>query len=142
MKKITAILCVVIVFIIVFFVIRYSNNNPYEKRIEWTIISLHAIRYDISAFYEENGKYPESLLEIKELAQNETNSRFSYSKREYKEHLSCQEGNTSEFQELNNKGGWFYNAENGKVKINLTEPLHIYFESYYYSNRNEIPSEW
>lgn len=131
-------LSAVIIFFAVFYILRYYSNNPYQKRMEWTLISLNAIRYDISIFHNKYGRWPESLLEIKEQSQKEDKPIS----RENKEYLSCQEGNNSEATELNNKGGWYYDPKNGKVKINLNKPLHTYFSNYYYLNRNKIPSEW
>lgn len=142
MKKVALVLSSIIVFALVFFIVRYFNCNPYAKRIEWTRISLGAIRNDISLFYKENGVYPDSLLEIKELLKHKDDSRFSFSARENKEYLSSEEGSFSESTILSNEGGWFYDSKTGQLKINLNKPLHTYFPHYYYGNRNKIPAEW
>ncbi|MCK4998775.1 MAG: hypothetical protein KAS23_04540 [Anaerohalosphaera sp.] len=142
LKKAIVLFVAIVLLVSVFFGTRYLNSNPYEKRIEWTQISLIAVRYDISLFYEKYGRYPDSFSEIKQVSINIDDTEKGFSERQYKEYISCEEGETAEVNKLDNSGGWFYNPENGEVKINLTESLHTYFPNYYYFNRNQIPSEW
>jgi len=142
MKKVFLCIGALFVFIGVFCGVRFFSNNPYQKRIEYTGISLAAIRYDISLFHKQHDRYPISLSEIKETSLKGVDTKMRYSNRDYKEYLSSEEGSSHEFKELNNKGGWYYNPDNGQVKVNLTGPLHTYLSHYYYQGRYQIPSEW
>ena len=95
----------------------------------------------MSLFHKQFQRYPNTLSEIKELANAEDKGKFKYSLRENKEFLSSEQGCDSEYNVLNNEGGWFYNPNDGRVKINLNKPMHTYFSNYFYKGRNTVPSD-
>ena len=44
--------------------------------------------------------------------------------------------------ELNGKGGLYYNKETGEVRVNVTKPLKHYFIFYFGEERNDVAAEW
>lgn len=108
--------------------------------------SLNLARRDIELFKKEKGRAPYSLSELSNWREsitdlNEFNPGFRFGI--HKERLSSRHGNSKEYTELNNKGGFYYNNQTGEVKLNLTKPLKEYFIFIYVrSNKDEIPADW
>lgn len=138
MKKVIISVVAVVVFILSFVLVRYFSVNPYKKRILWTRVSLNLLRGGIESYKNEVGEFPGSLSEMKDYYDNHD----SYTFKLRNEYISCEEGLSKEYSLLNGEGGWYYNKETGEITVNIDKPLKDCFEHYYYSNRNEIPSEW
>lgn len=107
--------------------------SEYPKRVLATRASLRETREMISEFHEYHQRYPSNLYELKE--------DFSI-RRLHKEYISDRKGSFSEYDDLNGKGGWYYNNETGEVRVNIIKPIRKYLRFYFSENRNEIPSSW
>lgn len=139
MKKVLITVIAIVVFILSFILVRYFRVNPHQFYLNSTHLSLVYLRGHIDSYKEETGEYPESLLEMKQYFEGKPD--YSY-RNPNKEHISSQEGSEQESDILNGEGGWYYDKETGEIAININKPLKDCFGYYYYSNRNEIPSEW
>jgi len=129
-----------LVVLILLFPAILNGINNYSYRIRCTDFELRRARINIDEFKRTMGRNPYSLLEISKLATSDPNLPFD--KRQFKELILDIDGNISEYDELNGKGGFCYISETGQVKVNLTKPVGYYFRFYIGAHRNEIPSDW
>ena len=133
---------VVLVISLVLFAVlaQVGRRLLYSSELKTTTMRLVSIRAGIKEFKEEVGRYPNSLAEMSKYG--EEHPETSLKKTLGAEFISDTKGNTQEHPALDGKGGWHYNKETGEVKVNLTEPLKHYLQSYFGPDRNEIPSHW
>jgi hypothetical protein len=116
-------------------------GDPYGKEVQWTKVSLIILRENIAKFKQAEGRIPESLAELQTHIAKDTGSQ--YTNRDNREHISIKEGLADEHSKLDGKGGWFYDNKTGEVRVNLTDPLKLYFPHYYViGKRNQVPAEW
>ncbi len=142
-KILLKIIFALIVFVGVFALYRCISFDPYVKRSEWTHISLKIIRDNVNKFHTIHGKYPDSVTALNEYINNNSEEEFYGKERENKEYISSESGLDNEYNVLNGQGGWYYNKNNGEVRVNIVKPLKKCFEPYYYlPARNKIPSDW
>jgi hypothetical protein len=109
-------------------------------RVDTTRFFLSVIRRDVNDYKEKIGKYPPSLKDAVEY--NKKNKLFPVLNEFYFDFNSESHANIPEYNELNNKGGYYYNKETGEARLNLTKPVKKYFMFYFGTRSNEIPAEW
>jgi hypothetical protein len=114
-----------------------GDFDTYSSRRVWTITNVSALTSYIEQFKERQERFPESISELKGFIKdkNEFNSR------RFMEFISDANGLEKESSILDNSGGWYYNKENGELKVNLTMPLKQYFKNCRY-RKDEIPANW
>jgi len=136
------------VFIIVTFLVLVTglsliinkNHSFYLYKVRTTKANLLFSRRSIRLFVEQNGRFPNSLVEL-----NEYGKKFPDKIQWYftsSESISKSSPNYSEHSILDGTGGLYYNPETGELKINLTKPLKYYCRFYFGEKRKETPSNW
>ncbi len=135
------IIAILILGYVCYFAIILFTGDPYYKRLALSISSLECIRSNLELYKQEQGNYPQTLKDLQEyVSQVDSEGYFN---RENKEYISIMTGNYTEFNTLNGEGGWYYNKENGEVRINITQPLKNYFKNdLKFSRRNKVPADW
>jgi hypothetical protein len=116
----------------------FLNLHYFYDRIRYTKVYLAQARSQIYEFEKTNGRYPDSLAELKQYAKQHPGIDF----KSFTECLSGSENNQREFNILNGEGGWYYNPNTGEVKVNLTKPVKHYMKFYFGNERNKIPAKW
>ena len=135
----------VIALVIVVVVCIWLMFNPgikpgINRRVFWTKRNVSSLRLQIDGFKKLEGRYPNSLSELQQYSKDNPNAGLGNVL--VTEHISDFAGNSNEFDVLNNQGGWYYDKNTGEVKLNLTEPLNHYIESYVGNIGKEIPADW
>ena len=128
-KKVLLLLVVVGICVYSGFWVAVCINRNYRSKILWTKRSLQALRHNVTIYKKENDQYPKSLSYLRHYI--DTSSNTEYSKYHYKEYIKNSEGIDNVANVLNNKGGWYYNASTGEVKINVTDSLAKRYILYY-----------
>jgi hypothetical protein len=140
MKKSIHTLLIIVALLALSLYLFIDLNNKYYDRMYSSKIGLMFIEQDIHQFYEEVGRFPNSLGELEEYVRNFPN-KFTFPARPG-EVISQRNVSRSEHTILDGTGGMFYDPNTGKVKINLTRQLRSYWIFYFGSGRNEVPSDW
>jgi hypothetical protein len=134
-KKSTIYLLIIFGFMLFTFVL-FFNGVHYQRqcrdRISTTRTELDIMRKSIEIILDEKGHYPNSLNEVKLFL------RGSY----YVDFKLKRQNDFQEYRELNDKGGYYYDPNTGKIKLNMTRPVKDYMPSYQGAFKDEIPSEW
>jgi len=146
LKTLLLIIAVILLGAIVVTVLAPSRTSGHEaaalkERYVTTVAKLSQIRYAIQHFHEKNGRYPDSLNDLKKyVKQDPLNPDWLVIILDFKERISSREGNANETNKLDGSGGWYYNKETGEVKVNITKPVESYLGPTVMST--DIPSEW
>jgi len=111
-----------------------------RDRVSGTRLYLFYAQKQIAGFREGRGRYPYSLSELRQYAEDNPNAGFTAMI--FEEEISSVGGNSLEYEVLNGKGGWFYNKVTGEVRINLTMKVKKYLWFYFGDYKDEIPAEW
>lgn len=112
----------------------------YTSRVVWTTGNINQARVQTKKFKEVMGSYPVTLIKINQYAKE--NPKAGFRAVPFKEYFSVSSGNSIEHNVLNGQGGWYYNPNTGKLRVNLTKPLKHYMWFYFGKERNEIPADW
>ena len=136
----TFIIIVTLALMLVVFVIMVEYNNDCTNRIRVIKIYLGAIRKSIQDFREHNGKYPNSLDELRLYIRDKRG--YSIAPSMYVDLNSEQQNDVPEYRQLNNKGGYYYDPNTGEVRLNLTRPVKEYLKLYRGAYKDQIPSSW
>jgi hypothetical protein len=91
------------------------------------------MRKGIKIYHEEKNQYPATL--------NELRNYLGFDKI-YVDLTSERRSNIPEYQELNGKGGYYYDKNTGEIRLNLTKPVMEYLPRYKGGFKDEIPSSW
>lgn len=115
--------------------------------LHYTDRNLKCARHCIRVFKEDMGRFPESLQELYEYGKKipEGDKERAYWQFPFKESISphwMTKKRSREHAVLDGSGGFFYNPENGDIRVNLTEPLRHYWRGYSGSEKDEIPADW
>lgn len=135
---------VILGFLLILIVVIWGDRIYYRKcndQIAGIKAILSDTRKKIDYFHRINGRYPESLSEFRQVA-NEGYPYFSSLDKMYINLTSKRQKNVPEYRELNNKGGYYYNPNTGEIRLNLAKPVREYIPFYYGKFKNQIPSEW
>lgn len=111
-----------------------------EQRIRSTKYNLIKVRSWIPDFKLYKGRYPDSIKELRKYVAEERKNRSL--ELIYIDFKKNKQSIVTEFDSLNDKGGYYYDKTTGEVKINLTKPVKHYLKFYFGINRNKIPSDW
>ena len=118
--------------------------NSYTKHCERRFVRIQAtlkhLRASILLFSRENGRYPDSLSELAQFCKD-----FGGNESWFKMYVDLSSDKRSEIQEyrkLNDTGGYYYNPENGEVRLNLTRPVNEYLPHYQGGFKDQVPSSW
>ena len=138
-----SLLIVVVLFVISYLGIKMyqSSDDHYATRVYKTKMDKLALKFKIMTFFDEEKRYPETLAELKAHLKSRSDGKNT-NEADRKEYISCKEGTSNEYAELNGQGGWYYNNKTGVIKVNLTEPIKKYMKLYSGQDRVEVPSEW
>lgn len=139
----------------IFMVVIAGFIGPFQDgRIFNTLHSLDVARESVQWYRVQTGMWPRSLGEIRTYALEKgvdfhrpgvnvsTGTIFLFLSDFDREWISRLRGNSTEWDVLNNKGGFYYNKHTGEVKINLTQPLKDYFIIFFGERGDEIPADW
>lgn len=137
----------------IFMIMTRVNQMPNiavgRAKILLTQAALEEIRYAVNKYYEIYGRYPSTLSDMENIIKTKSNKDFNLPK-EYitqarisSARLPSDNGIIRETKEYDNGGGWFYDAQNGKVSINATNELRSYIKSFRFKKLGkDIPSSW
>lgn len=122
----------------------HNKVRSYPLILRSTIRNLRSSRESIRLFFEQTGRFPESLQEMNEYAKKGEEYRDKIEWRSSpKEFISSKHPpNTSEHSVLDDTGGLYYNPKTGVLKVNLTKPLKSYWKFYSGERKEEVPAEW
>jgi len=122
----------------------HNKVRSYPLILRSTIFNLRFSRESIRLFFEQTGRFPESLQEMNEYAKKGKKYRDKIDWRSSpKEFISRNHRpNSSEHGVLDDTGGLYYNSKTGVLKVNLTKPLKSYWRFYSGERRDEIPADW
>jgi len=112
----------------------------YDGKIPQTKFHLSLVRSDIRVFKEIEGRYPNSIAELRQYAEHDE-QLFSL-KELFIDFKDYPQAHVPESDVLNGKGGYYYDKPTGTVRINLTQPIKHYFPFYFGADRNQIPADW
>ncbi len=135
----------VVALVIVVVVCIWLMSNPrikpgINRKVFWTKRNVSSLRLQIDRFKKLEGRYTNSLAELQQYSKD--NPNVGLGNVSVTEHISDPVGNSNEYDVLNNQGGWYYNKNTGEVKLNLTEPVNHYVESYIGKLGRKIPADW
>jgi len=137
---------VVIIMLVVGAGLKIVNNKvrSYPLILRSTIINLRFSRESIRLFFEQTGRFPESLHEMNEYAKKgeEYRAKIDWKFPPMECISSKNPANTSEHSVLDGTGGLYYNPKTGVLKVNLTKPLKSYWRFYSGERKDEVPAEW
>lgn len=140
-KHIKIFLVVIIIIAALFYVgVLFNANSSYSYRVRNTQMNYARAKSSIDYFHSRIGRNPNSLAEMREYAKEYPKEQAM--RTVLKEYISDPNGNSAEYDTLNGQGGWYYNPNTGKIKVNITEPVSGYFKWYFGPQRNTIPAEW
>lgn len=109
-------------------------NRRWDRRV-WTVKRhVKDVRKTVEAFHELKGRYPRSFDELRHIGRLD---------RLYGDLTSEKQSDVPVYQELNDKGGYYYDPNNGEIRLNLTRPVKEYLPRRYRGEaKDEIPSSW
>ena len=107
-----------------------------ENRIRGTRAVLYVTRSGIKAFYEKNGRYPNSFDEFRQWTGSSVWDKMIV------DLTSDKQSDVPEYRQLNDKGGYYYDPKTGEVRLNLTRPVHEYIKWYSSRFKDQVPSTW
>jgi hypothetical protein len=118
-----------------------------EGRLFDTDLNLRYARHCIRVFKKDMGRFPESLQELYEygkekIRKGETESSFWRFPFEESISRHWRTEGSHEHAVLDGSGGYFYNPENGDIRVNLTRPLRHCWRGYSGRKSDEIPADW
>ncbi len=128
-----------VVLMLLAFAVEISYQTRCEHRIRETKVYIKVVRRDIKFFFENNGKYPDSLDEFRRHVQK--HGILIWEKMYVDLKLEKQSA-VPEFRELNDKGGYYYNPNSGEIRLNLTRSVKEYLPRYRGRFKDEVPSSW
>lgn len=122
----------------------HNKVRSYPLILRTTIRNLGSSRESIRLFFEQTGRFPESLSEMNEYVKKGEEYRDKIEWRTSpKEFISSKNPpNTSEHGVLDGTGGLYYNPKIGVLKVNLTKPLKSYWRFYSGERKDEVPADW
>ena len=122
----------------------HNKVRSYPLILRSTIRNLRFSRESIRLFFEQTGRFPESLQEMNEYAKKGKKYRDKIDWRSPPMECisSYHSFNTSEHGVLDDTGGLYYNPKTGVLKVNLTKPLKSYWRFYSGERRDEVPADW
>ena len=135
-----SVIVIILLLSVILLFIMYRNDYFYHKKVRSTKVNLMFSRRSIRLFAKQNGRFPNSLVELNEYGKkfpDEINWLFPPS-----ESISKSSPNYSEHSVLDGTGGLYYNPENGELKVNLTKPMKYYWRFYFGKEKDKIPSNW
>ena len=127
-----------LVVLVVWPIFRYESECDY--RLFHMKASLKMTRTWIQEFNTAQNKYPNSVKELRNYIKSEQ-GEIPFEK-VFIDFKGDKQNLIPEFDELNNKGGYYYDNKTGDLKINYTKPIKCYLKFYFGKYRDEIPSEW
>ena len=136
----TFIIIVTLALMLVVFAVKVEYNNRCTNRIAVIKILLGSIRKSNQAFRERNGRYPESLNELRRYIRNKRGDLRAPSM--YVDLNSERQSDVPEYRQLNDKGGYYYDPNSGEIRLNMTRPVKEYLKWYSGSYKDQIPSSW
>jgi len=131
---------IALLFVLIVVYVQIEYNSKCENRIKVIKVYLGATRKSIQAFYEHNERYPDSLSEFREYVRDESN--FIKAPEMYVDLTSDKQSDVSEYRQLNDKGGYYYDPNTGEIRLNLTRPVQEYLKWYRGRYKDQIPSSW
>ena len=114
-----------------------------EARLAATQTNLNTLRTRVTLFRTKEGRYPQSLEELLEVAYNDMGVERPYLDSIPVELISSKEGNAS-LETLNSPdplpgdGGWVYYVNKANVVVDWDQPL----DSKWGKAEGKVPSEW
>jgi len=111
-----------------------------NRRVFWTKQNVSSLRLQIGGFKKLEGRYPNSLSELRDYSQK--NYGWSFGEVYPLELISDPCGNSKEFTAINGQGGLYYDSNTGQVRVNLIKPVSNYVKSYFGKVGNEAPVDW
>ena len=120
--------------------LRFWLNTRFDDQIRAVRGQVLAARRCIQLFSEINGRLPESLEEFRRWWHEEDTRSI---RKMYVDLLSDRREDVSEYRELNDRGGYFYDPRTGEIRLNLMRTVKEYLPWWYSGAfKNEIPSSW
>ena len=147
-KKACKVFVLLVLLLIVLFFLDWILCYSVDSRIMNARHSLYIARRSVKWYKTNTGNNPLHLISVKEYAKvnsiHDINTMPFYDPDVYKERITSASGSSYEYNELNGKGGFFYDSNAGEVKLNITKPLKEYFCwcCLFAYNREEIPADW
>jgi hypothetical protein len=138
-KTLFVLLCLSLSLVLLLFV-EYAWDEICRTQIGRTQASLLIVRQCIKEYKETNGRYPKNIEELRQYLKNDPN--FKPLDSLYVDFKSTKQSNFQTYSEINGKGGYYYDANSGDIRVNLTEPVGHYFFFYGGSLKDEIPVKW
>ena len=135
------VIIIALAFVLIGFTIKTEYDNRCEERILVIRVHLNSLRDNIKHFFKQNGRYPNSLNEYLQYAQAQNQDKSQKIKL-YVDLSSKETSEIPEYRELNDKGGYYYDPNNGVIRLNLTRPVKEYLKWYRGELKDEIPSTW
>lgn len=105
--------------------------RPRYRRIEATLENLQKMRSSIVNYKKDNLRLPQFLDQIP-----------NWEPGFYKEYISTKNGESSIGNILDGSGGWYYNPENGNIKVNIIETVNKYIPNCKGFCAKQKPSDW
>jgi hypothetical protein len=136
-----AVICAIgaILLFVVIILVYLSYQARYRQRLLENQGYLWIIRREIQFFFEQNGRYPNSLDEFRSYALQHNSHIWD---KMYIDLTSDKQSDVPEYRELNDKGGYYYDPNTGDIKLNLTRPVKEYLPHYHGRFKDKTPSSW
>jgi hypothetical protein len=115
---------------------RVQRQTDARDRVVGARTCLESVRSDVENYVKENGHYPPSLHELWQWRFPKGDARLGRSP------LEKNRDEEPECRNLDGKGGWCYDPNTGKVRINITRPVKEYLPHYAGPKPDDIPAEW
>ncbi|MCL5281613.1 MAG: hypothetical protein M1376_17075 [Planctomycetes bacterium] len=110
-----------------------------EDRISEVRATLRIVRRAIAIQHEESGRYPTSFAELRDSLSRGSPENWG---RMHVDLTTSRRMRVPEYRQLNDKGGYYYDPNNGDIKLNLTRPVREYFLWYTGKYADQVPSDW
>ena len=131
-KRLVLLIVVALTLLLLGLALELTDYGMSDKRVIGTKVALQLCREVIQEFNEKTDANPATLKIATEFSRQG----------QICEYITDAKGNDAQYEELNGKGGWYYDSDTGEVRVNVTAPVKKYLKLYFGKERNEIPSEW
>jgi len=144
-SSISTIVIAIVLFLAIGLWLTVEKQGSYKRnKMRPTRINLTLGRRGIKLFFEETGRFPDSLDEL-----NEYGNKYP-DKTSWPYHFVLSESisgrgskeRRSEHSVLDGNGGLYYNPKTGELKANLDKPLKSYLWFYFGKLRDSVPADW